>query len=118
VMVFSPQHVQIAYASGTFYHDAACDAENKELFTALLKEHMGQPCRFEVITSTGASAQETAVPTLAERKKDDAAKAEANMRAHALEHPAVRNAVAILGAKVQEIRPEHTFSTEHLDGSE
>ncbi len=117
VLAFSAQKVQVAYTPGTFYYDAACDAENILLFNKTLQEHMGQACVLEIV-ALKESKENPPPASLAEQKKAQVAQAEQHIRAQAMQHPAVQNAVSILGAKIQDIRAETPLSTEQHHGSE
>ena len=99
---FSAEGVEIGYAKGTFYWDSAHDRENRALVERVLAEHFGRSVKLELTVIDG---KEAPVQTLAEVGENTRREKEAEIRAGALNHPAVQGAISILGGEVKEVIP-------------
>jgi hypothetical protein len=98
---FGPEGVEIAYPRNTFYWESAHERENRDMLDRALAEQFGRPVRFALVAETG----DTAVATLAESDERRAQERVQQITKGALEHPAVRGAISILGGEVKEVIP-------------
>lgn len=100
---FGPEGVELAYPPKTFYWDAARETDNRQLLEKVLAEHFGQSVSLSLVTlDETAGAREASIAEAdAERRRQRVEQ----IRNDALEHPAVRGAISILGGEVKEIIP-------------
>ena len=99
---YSPEGVEIAFALNTFYWEAARDSDTHALLLKLLHEHFGQTVSLKVVPLRDGMATGL---SLAESLQKEREVFEDGIKDSALEHDAVRGAVKILGAEIQQVRP-------------
>lgn len=99
---FDSTQVSLGYASGTFYAEAMRDKQNRLLLEQLLVQHFGKAPKL-VLSAT--DSKETPVATLAETIEQNQAKHDKNVQESAKNHPAVQDAVRILGGTIKTIVP-------------
>lgn len=102
VLQYSPAGVELAFASNTFYWESARDSDIHALLVKLLAEQFGQPVSLKVVPLRDGMAKGL---SLAEALQKEREVFEDGIKDSALEHEAVRGAVKILGAEIQQVRP-------------
>jgi DNA polymerase-3 subunit gamma/tau len=100
-LCFGPDRVEIAYPRNTFYWESAHERDNRDMLERVLAEQFGRPVPFALVAETG----DTAVATLAESDERREQERVQQITKGALEHPAVRGAISILGGEVKEVIP-------------
>lgn len=101
-LTFCEEGVEIGYPKGTFYLESAQERENRSLLERVIAEHFGKPV---ALTIAATAAADGTVQTLAESAADRQRRREREIRDGALEHPAVQDALAVLGGEVKEVIP-------------
>jgi DNA polymerase-3 subunit gamma/tau len=101
---FGPESVEIGYGRSSFYWETARERGNIALVERLVAEHFGRPVPFSVKALDDASCAEGAM-SLAEIALERRHADEKKVRVSALDHPAVRSAISILGGEVKEVIP-------------
>jgi DNA polymerase-3 subunit gamma/tau len=96
----TPKKICISFEPGSFFHDQMKSDRNKRDLLRFCKEFFGTEPVLQV-----ESKQPGEGTTLAQSKEEAKADAENDMREQALSHPAVKEAVRIFGAEVEQIRP-------------
>jgi DNA polymerase-3 subunit gamma/tau len=99
---FCADAVEIGYPKDTFYFESAQERDNRSLLERVIAEHFGKPV---TLTVAATEAADGGVQTLAESATDRQRRREREVRDGALEHPAVRGALAVLGGEVKEVIP-------------
>jgi DNA polymerase-3 subunit gamma/tau len=99
---FGEDGVEIGYPKGTFYLESAQERDNRALLERVIAEHFGKPVPLAVAATDVAAG---GVQTLAESAADRQRRREREIRDGALEHPAVQDALAVLGGEVKEVIP-------------
>jgi len=108
---FDAQGVEIGYSRSSFYGEAARERDNRERIERIIREHFGHavPLSVQALEETTASQGTMSLAQAATQRQQAA---DRTVRDGALGHPAVRDAIAILGGEVKEVIPLHGPSEE------
>lgn len=103
VVEFSPMGVTVGYPKESFYWASANDPDSKKVILKKLEEHFGQPVSFTIVASEEMGAQKPA--TLAEIREKEEFDEASQIKQDAIEHPAVKDTIALLGGEVENVTP-------------
>ncbi len=98
---FDQEGVELAYESG-FCFDKAREKDHKELMGEALNSFFGRVVSYAV---KKAGEEHARIANIAERDTHRSQQHDSKVREDALEHPAVKGAVNILGGHVEEVHP-------------
>lgn len=102
VQAFGAQGVALVYPQQTFYWDAVSDTSNRALLLELLEIQFGTKVSLQIIPQDDAAHAHLLTLAAVEAQQTQSEQAQQDQRAR--EHQAVRDTVAILDGKIQDIR--------------
>jgi hypothetical protein len=104
-MHFSPERVELGFAVHTFYWEAAHDDDARALVGRLLDEQFGQKVKLTLTALDETAAAVAAPPSLAALHEQDGVRRQREIRAAAVAHPAVQQAISVLGGEITDVVP-------------
>ncbi|OGQ81506.1 MAG: DNA polymerase III, subunit gamma and tau [Deltaproteobacteria bacterium RIFOXYA12_FULL_58_15] len=98
---FAATGVEIAYPPKTFYWESAQERGNRSLLEQALAEHFGVPVTLTLSAANSEAGKRIA--TIAESEARREKSRDHEIRTDALNHPAVKGAISILGGEIKEV---------------
>ena len=102
LVAFAADCVQVAFARQTFWWDAVNDQDNRTLMREVLTEQLGRPYALQVLDLDEVDSRGE---TLADERERNSREGWEAVATAARDHTSVREASAILGAEIREVRP-------------
>ncbi|MBN1962073.1 MAG: DNA polymerase III subunit gamma/tau [Deltaproteobacteria bacterium] len=103
LLQFTPQCVELGFVPKTFYWDTAHDKEFRAPVEGLLKQQFGQPVKL-ILTPIDTQAK-TVTTSIAAQKDEDQKQRQRDLESTAVAHPAVRQAISVLGGEITGVVP-------------
>ncbi len=101
VLEFGPQGVRLGFERGTFYAESATDSDNQKILRAAVEAQFGQPVVCTIDSVEAAQGQSSVAKARQEEQQAEVQRA----RTAGAQHPAVQEAVAVLGGEVRQVTP-------------
>jgi DNA polymerase-3 subunit gamma/tau len=103
VLRFAPDGVELGFAASTFYWESAKDPEVRELLGRMLADQFGQTVRLTLSPLDLGAADAPA--SLAAAHDESRRRREREIHETAIGHPAVKQAISVLGGEVTAVKP-------------
>ena len=103
VLRFGPDGVELGFPARTFYWESAKDPEVRALLARMLAEQFGQAVRLELSALDPGAGDAPA--SLAAAHDESRRRREREIHETAIGHPAVKQAISVLGGEVTAVKP-------------
>jgi DNA polymerase-3 subunit gamma/tau len=115
VLRFDPQGVELGFPANTFYWESVRDADARSVLSQLLQEQLGQVVPLKLAPLDGDA--DDAPASLAAMNDESRRLRLQKIQQVALAHPAVREAITVLGGEITEVVPLAEPEPTRRDGS-